>query len=135
MTDREALIRAVIEHPADNVPRLLLADYLEENGDANDRARAEFIRVQVELARTERPCPMGLANAEVGYRQSPHKCFMCSDSGGVIYDCENPLELRHRERELLEADFCWSVRREVDPLRTQRSQNVTGWAGSFHGCR
>src|SRR5436309_3487752 len=39
-------------NPADDAPRLVLADWLEENGDEADRARAEFIRIQCELARS-----------------------------------------------------------------------------------
>jgi uncharacterized protein (TIGR02996 family) len=49
----EGLIRAIRENPGDDAPRLIYADWLDEHGDA---ARAEFIRVQVELARRG-PCP------------------------------------------------------------------------------
>jgi uncharacterized protein (TIGR02996 family) len=49
MTDRDALIRCILESPNDDLPRLIFADWLEEHGEA---ARAEFIRVQCELART-----------------------------------------------------------------------------------
>lgn len=48
MTEREALLRAVCERPDDDLPRLVFADWLDENGDP---ARAEFIRTQIELAR------------------------------------------------------------------------------------
>jgi uncharacterized protein (TIGR02996 family) len=48
--DEDALLRAVWDAPHDDAPRLVYADWLEENGDA---ARAEFIRVQIELARFE----------------------------------------------------------------------------------
>ena len=48
MTDGEALIRSVLATPADDAPRLVYADWLEERGRAGD---AEFIRVQIELAR------------------------------------------------------------------------------------
>jgi uncharacterized protein (TIGR02996 family) len=47
MTD-EPLYRAVVAAPDDDAPRLVLADWYEENGQPE---RAEFIRVQVELAR------------------------------------------------------------------------------------
>jgi len=43
-----ALLRAVCECPADDAPRLIYADWLEENGGGE---RAEFVRVQCELAR------------------------------------------------------------------------------------
>jgi uncharacterized protein (TIGR02996 family) len=42
------LFRAIVEDPSDDVPRLLLADVLEEAGEGE---RAEFIRVQCELAK------------------------------------------------------------------------------------
>ena len=48
MSDRAGLMRAVIEQPDDDTPRLALADWFEENGQP---ARAEFIRVQLEIAR------------------------------------------------------------------------------------
>jgi uncharacterized protein (TIGR02996 family) len=41
------LVRAILEDPFDDVPRLLLADVLEEAGEGE---RAEFIRVQIALA-------------------------------------------------------------------------------------
>jgi uncharacterized protein (TIGR02996 family) len=48
VTDGEALIRSVLANPADNAPRLVYADWLEERGRPED---ADFIRVQIELAR------------------------------------------------------------------------------------
>ncbi len=44
----EALYQAILADPEDDAPRLIYADWLEENGDPD---RAEFIRVQMELAR------------------------------------------------------------------------------------
>lgn len=50
MTTRNArqFIASIQDAPEDDVPRLVFADWLEENGES---ARAEFIRVQCELAR------------------------------------------------------------------------------------
>ncbi|HEY8504968.1 MAG TPA: TIGR02996 domain-containing protein [Gemmataceae bacterium] len=48
MSDREAFLRTICENPADDAPRLVFADWLEEHGEAE---RAEFIRLQVEKAR------------------------------------------------------------------------------------
>jgi uncharacterized protein (TIGR02996 family) len=47
MTERDALLRAVCENPDDDTPRLVFADWLQENGE---EWRAEFIRLQVRLA-------------------------------------------------------------------------------------
>ena len=52
MDDRATLLRAVLESPWDDVPRLAYADWLDEHGrgDLAEFIRAEFIRVQCELA-------------------------------------------------------------------------------------
>ena len=47
MTEWEALMRAVCANPDDDLPRLVLADWLDENGEPE---RAEFIRVQCRLS-------------------------------------------------------------------------------------
>jgi uncharacterized protein (TIGR02996 family) len=41
VTDREALLRAILENPADDVARLVLADWLQEHGEED---RAGFLR-------------------------------------------------------------------------------------------
>jgi uncharacterized protein (TIGR02996 family) len=51
MHDRDAFLNAIIASPEDDAPRLIYADWLDERGDPADAARAEFIRVQVELSR------------------------------------------------------------------------------------
>jgi uncharacterized protein (TIGR02996 family) len=43
----EPFLRAILEHPDDDGPRLVYADWLDKQGDT---ARAEFIRVQCRLA-------------------------------------------------------------------------------------
>jgi uncharacterized protein (TIGR02996 family) len=50
MTDHDALLRAIAEHPEEDTPRLMYADWLEENDQPD---RAEFVRVQVELGRLD----------------------------------------------------------------------------------
>jgi uncharacterized protein (TIGR02996 family) len=44
----EAFLADICEHPDDDAPRLIYADWLDEHGQPE---RAEFIRVQIELAR------------------------------------------------------------------------------------
>ena len=46
-----AFLRDIKENPEDDVPRLILADWLEEHGDEHDAARAELIRVQCDMVR------------------------------------------------------------------------------------
>ena len=52
MTTADALLAAVIAAPDDDLPRLVLADYLEESGDP---LRAEFIRLQCLIASDPHP--------------------------------------------------------------------------------
>jgi uncharacterized protein (TIGR02996 family) len=47
MSSEAGLMRAVIANPEDDTPRLVYADWLDEAGD---HIRAEFIRIQCELA-------------------------------------------------------------------------------------
>jgi uncharacterized protein (TIGR02996 family) len=53
--DHASLLAAVLAEPDEDAPRLVYADWLEENGDP---ARAEFIRVQCRLAQRERDGPI-----------------------------------------------------------------------------
>ena len=63
MSDRDAFLSAIAAAPDDDLPRLVFADFLDEHGEAE---RAEFIRVQVELARLKDDGPRrtGLAFRE-----------------------------------------------------------------------
>src|SRR5262249_5473597 len=56
MTHDEAFLEDIAEHPDDDAPRLIYADWLDDHGDP---ARAEFIRVQCELERTAEGEPRG----------------------------------------------------------------------------
>lgn len=53
MTDRAALLLAVCQEPAEDTPRLVYADCLDDEGE---HERAEFIRVQVALANAPTTC-------------------------------------------------------------------------------
>jgi uncharacterized protein (TIGR02996 family) len=46
MTDRDALYRAILAHPDDDTPRLVYADWLQENDRSEE---AEFIRIGCQL--------------------------------------------------------------------------------------
>ncbi len=48
MADEKQLFQAILDNPEDDTPRLVYADWLEENDKTE---RAEFIRVQCELAK------------------------------------------------------------------------------------
>jgi uncharacterized protein (TIGR02996 family) len=46
MTPRHAFLRAVLDAPHDDAPRLVFADWLDDYGDDADQARARLIRLQ-----------------------------------------------------------------------------------------
>lgn len=48
MSDHDALLRAIGEQPEEDTPRLMYADWLDENDEPE---RADFVRNQIELAR------------------------------------------------------------------------------------
>jgi uncharacterized protein (TIGR02996 family) len=75
--ERAAFLAAILAAPEDDTPRFVYADWLEEHGE---EARAEFIRVQCELARREHTHTAG-DGADVWHRETQ--------------------ALRHREQELL----------------------------------
>jgi uncharacterized protein (TIGR02996 family) len=57
MTDRDALYAAILAHADEDTPRLVFADWLEENGDAS---YAAFIRKQIKLAKVPEWDPLWL---------------------------------------------------------------------------
>jgi uncharacterized protein (TIGR02996 family) len=62
MTDRDALLAAILADPDDNTARLVYADWLQENGQTE---RAEFIRAQIEAAGAE---PFGVQARQANQR-------------------------------------------------------------------
>ncbi len=85
-TTADALLAAVLANPADDAPRLIWADMLEERDGHGDAERAEFVRVQVRLAEIER----GITKAgDLGHLAK-----------AIVWNEKQ--QLRRRERELLE---------------------------------
>lgn len=76
MTDETALLCAICRHPDEDTPRLVYADWLDDH----DRPeRAEFIRVQCELAKVE--CP----DKRPHNGCTPHTwCRYCESRGPLI---------------------------------------------------
>src|SRR5262245_7115136 len=54
MESDQGFLLAILADPEDDAPRLIHADWLDDNGDPE---RAEFIRAQVELARLKEDDP------------------------------------------------------------------------------
>lgn len=57
MDEHLPFLRAICADPADDLPRLVFADFLEETGDADRIARAHFIRAQIALTQLPAPSP------------------------------------------------------------------------------
>lgn len=92
LTDREALLRAIVSDPADLQPRREYADWLEEHGDLD---RSEFIRVQLEIAALPE-CPICMDGG----------VYAPSYDSGDTSECHcRGTKLRKRERELLEKNY------------------------------
>lgn len=50
MTERDTLLRYILDNPAEDAARLVYADKLQESGKPRDAARAELIRLQLARA-------------------------------------------------------------------------------------
>jgi uncharacterized protein (TIGR02996 family) len=70
MSDRAALLAAIVAEPDEDTPRLVYADWLDENAadlpdPAEARTRARFVRAQIELRRGLHPaCDRAPAGAD-----------------------------------------------------------------------
>lgn len=96
-------IAAILADPDNDQPRLVYADWLEEQGDPD--GRGEFIRVQVELAKM-RVEP----DADEFFRAAGQECWQCRCSrlgqqhtNGRCLCSDKYRTLRRREQELLNA--------------------------------
>lgn len=107
MTDPHAdFMRTIIASPADDAPRLVYADWLEEHG--GEPERAEFIRLQIRIAHTPEFLPTecnvcGNTSDEYGTIEHGRGCYVVNeDGGGTTAADDNPKyeALRRREREL-----------------------------------
>jgi uncharacterized protein (TIGR02996 family) len=102
MTEREAFIAAILAAPDDDLPRLVYADWLEEQGEVE---RAEFIRVQCELAKPERCLTPNITTWNDGERSSWTPCSRLRprvkrDCLPWCAECQRRADLWTRERDL-----------------------------------
>jgi uncharacterized protein (TIGR02996 family) len=99
--DEQGLLATICDHPAEDAPRLVLADWWEEHGDPQ---RAEFVRVQCELARLPEEPPMPCSGMTFENRRAAlwhsETCEWCRWTH--VRD-EKILPLRSRERKLWKA--------------------------------
>ncbi len=103
MTTTYDFLADIIANPADDTPRLIYADWLEENGEED---YASFIRVQGELAKPLK-CELmtrGLACQEYNLGVAIYRVIV------QCHACTRYDNLRRRERELLsEHQFDWRL--------------------------
>ena len=90
-----ALLDAVLASPADDLPQLILADWLEENGEGE---RAEYIRVRCEIAKLEKTGSDADPSARVDLINRTWSCPALP----------RLMRLRQRERELSEVCLKWA---------------------------
>jgi uncharacterized protein (TIGR02996 family) len=93
VTDLDAIYATIIEQPDEDAWRLQYADCLEEQaGDMIDpdaaRARAEFVRVQVELARMPLTVPANVLCHQIEWRQ--HADRIAGTGADVRFDPPSP---------------------------------------------
>ena len=99
-----ALLAAVKAQPSDDLPRLVMADWLDEHGE---EARAEFIRVQCEMKRGDCPKCKGEGSIVVWAQYDPVGADI--PPNGYIEPCPRCGEkgtLEERNEQLL-SDHAW----------------------------
>lgn len=123
-TDESALLTAIVAHPGDDTPRLVYADFLDEQaaerGEPLPCPRSEFIRVQCEIARleTDPDAVTGRVKGRLGNQPS---------AGFVrLADC------RARERELLERhELEWRGARPCPKCEGRKTAGRTDGAAMY----
>jgi uncharacterized protein (TIGR02996 family) len=124
-SDREALVAAIRARPDDDGPRLVCADWFEDQGDDASVARAQFIRTQVARARLSPQDPrqreleareLRLLNQYSRAWSGSHPVFKKSRfrRGFVEYVHLNLQHFQHH-------------RRRMFALEPVRDVSVTGW--------
>lgn len=146
MTERDALLAAILSSPEDDTPRMIYADWLEERGEVE---RADFVRVQCELARTpplniicrgcgkdiivdERVCDGCVCNSPAGVNHGlvPQWVCLCSVCDPEQTGSARWSPLRRRERELLEAkewEWLHAIHPELQRGSHDASTGRTWW--------
>ncbi len=115
MTIPAGFLSAICADPADDTPRLVLADWLDDNGEAE---RAEFIRLQCELAKLpafDGVSIIGEAHREVRQEPGPQASWTTSigdavSVGGLIRTQDLPRLKQRTELEQLASDLAVVLR-------------------------
>jgi uncharacterized protein (TIGR02996 family) len=81
--DLAHLLHFLKQNPLDDTARLVLADWLEENGDIDGRARAQLIRLQLRLNREPMMAARRPLEAEIESLRLRHLHYWLGDFVGV----------------------------------------------------
>jgi uncharacterized protein (TIGR02996 family) len=76
MSIHDQFLASILADPTSDTPRLILADWLAEQDTEDSRDRAEFIRVQIELAKLGPPHPKHTAQATPTVRRDQVFCYL-----------------------------------------------------------
>ena len=93
MTEREALLAAVLDDPADEAARLVYADWLEEYGGGDDATRARLIRLTAEPRRVS-VCENGVLQSAAFMREPALNRLVIALAREVLGDRTCHLTLR-----------------------------------------
>src|SRR5262245_32529246 len=88
MSDEAAFLRAILADPADDAPRLVYADWLDEQGTPEAAARAAFLRTTAAHAAAARA---GARNRKALKKQL-HETALTLDSGWLAVVTRVPIE-------------------------------------------
>jgi uncharacterized protein (TIGR02996 family) len=123
--DGAALLRAIREHPDEDTPRLVYADWLDERGGESNGARAELIRIQIPAAQKARRKNLRSVGLRISTGMSAHehdliRRFVASGADGWRDDLPVLNGVRYDNSsvyERFERGFPWQVlARDVDTL-------------------
>jgi uncharacterized protein (TIGR02996 family) len=92
MTD-DGFLRAILAQPSDDAPRLVYADWLEEQGDPVSTAKAEFLRLTVLLATTT-----GKKGRKKTWRKRLQELAAGLDTDWLAVVSHLPIEMCHGKR-------------------------------------
>ena len=134
MGEREAFLQAVCDHPDDDTPRLVYADWLEEHGQPE---RAELVRVQVAIERDGPGAPLLARERDLLARRAAEWLGPLADVGlrfdrGMAAACWTTLpQFEAGTARLAEAgDPPWVVERWLHSAgRASRRPTSRGWCG------
>ena len=81
MLDRRMFLATIREHPTDDAPKLVFADWLEEQGEVYE---AELIRIECQLRRTPQEICRSISGTEVRVgRMNPQFYELCLKANAV----------------------------------------------------